>query len=223
MFIYQCYYYTIFYGYIWLFVFNSWLFRDRFLENDKCNLLGPKDSSLHQTNNPLYNMDIKEDPPSSSAVEMVWWWARGASATLICPDVILMQDWGWPRARGRGEKSNVSYRIKFSLGFLAVLRPPARRYTPGSVSAVSITQECRDAESPACCHSDRAAWIQSVTERVNARKREREKERKREMGNQKPHSIFPNSKAPGITGKRQRSQWGPRPPSVAGIRLSRCQ
>ncbi len=177
MFIYQCYYYTIFYGYIWLFVFNSWLFRDRFLENDKCNLLGPKDSSLHQTNNPLYNMDIKEDPPSSSAVEMVWWWARGASATLICPDVILMQDWGWPRARGRGEKSNVSYRIKFSLGFLAVLRPPARRYTPGSVSAVSITQECRDAESPACCHSDRAAWIQSVTERVNARKREREKER----------------------------------------------
>ncbi len=108
---------------------------------------------------------------------MVWWWARGASATLICPDVILMQDWGWPRARGRGEKSNVSYRIKFSLGFLAVLRPPARRYTPGSVSAVSITQECRDAESPACCHSDRAAWIQSVTERVNARKREREKER----------------------------------------------
>ncbi len=177
MFIYQCYYYTIFYGYIWLFVFNSWLFRDRFLENDKCNLLGPKDSNLHQTNNPSYNMDIKEDPPSSSAVEMVWWWARGASATLICPDVILMQDWGWPRARGRGEKSNVSYRIKFSLGFLAALRPPARRYTPGSVSAVSITQECRDAESPACCHSDRAAWIQSVTERVNARKREREKER----------------------------------------------
>lgn len=59
------------------------------------------------------------------------------NATLICPDVILMQDWGWPRARGRGEKSNVSYRIQFSLGFLAALRPTARRYTPGSVSAVS--------------------------------------------------------------------------------------
>lgn len=170
-------------------------------------------------------MDIKEDPPSSSAVEIVWWWARGASATLICPDVILMQDWGWPRARGRGEKSNVSYRIKFSLGFLEALRPSARRYTPGSVSAVSSRAvshrnagmlrgrrvEC------ARCHSDRAAWIQSVTERVNAQERERE------MGNQKPHSISPIAKAPGITGKRQRSRWAPRPPSVAGIRRSRCR